>query len=198
MRKILTSIALFVLLTTAVVAFAACGGNANDESKQTGGKTNAEVSITLSQTTLSVEEFASATLLATTENFSGELEWRSLDESVATVDGGAVYGVAPGETTITVKAGDKTASVAVTVTEGSFMPTITTDVEEIDLLKGGDYELYAAVYFRNEIADSEVSFQSEDDSVATVSAQGKVTGVAHGSTDITVPPFTGARPRVRR
>ena len=76
--------------------------------------------VTLDKTTLSLEEGASAQLIATVTpaNSTDTVTWQSSDTKVATVDeNGNVTAVAAGKATITVTAGSKKATCAVTVTE---------------------------------------------------------------------------------
>ena len=77
-------------------------------------------SLTLDRTTLTMTEGDTQTLNATVkpDNATDKtVTWTSSNTSVATVDGGKVTAVAPGTATITAKAGDKTATCAVTVNQ---------------------------------------------------------------------------------
>lgn len=79
-------------------------------------------SITLNKTELSLVKGATETLTATVspENATDKtVTWESSDEAVATVKDGVVTAVAAGNAKITAKAGDKTATCAVTVTNPS-------------------------------------------------------------------------------
>lgn len=79
-------------------------------------------SITLNKTELSLVKGATETLTATvlpTTATDKAVTWESSDTAVATVENGIVTAVAAGNATITAKAGDKTATCAVTVTNPS-------------------------------------------------------------------------------
>lgn len=82
--------------------------------------------IRLTPSSATVEAGSTVTLTATLlpENHTDNpvLSWESDDESVATVSGGVVTGVAPGSATVTVRAGDLSAQCAVTVTAASVNP----------------------------------------------------------------------------
>ena len=75
------------------------------------------VSLTLNKSELALLSGASETLIATVDPADAALQWSSNKTSVATVDqNGKVTAVGYGTATISVKAGDKTASCIVTVT----------------------------------------------------------------------------------
>ena len=79
-------------------------------------------SIKLNKTELSLVKGATETLTATvlpTTATDKTVTWESSDTAVATVENGVVTAVAAGNATITAKAGDKTATCAVTVTNPS-------------------------------------------------------------------------------
>lgn len=79
-------------------------------------------SITLNKTQLSLVKGATETLAATvlpTTATDKAVTWKSSDTAVATVKDGIVTAVAAGNATITAKAGEKTATCAVTVTNPS-------------------------------------------------------------------------------
>lgn len=79
-------------------------------------------SITLNKTQLSLVKGATETLTATvlpTTATDKAVTWKSSDTAVATVKDGIVTAVAAGNATITAKAGEKTATCAVTVTNPS-------------------------------------------------------------------------------
>lgn len=72
--------------------------------------------IILSASAVSVEENATVTVTATTIPVKGDITWSSSDDTVATVDGGVITGVASGSAIVTAVSGSASASVAVTVT----------------------------------------------------------------------------------
>lgn len=79
-------------------------------------------SITLNKTQLSLVKGATETLAAIvlpTTATDKAVTWKSSDTAVATVENGVVTAVAAGNATITAKAGEKTATCAVTVTNPS-------------------------------------------------------------------------------
>ena len=114
------------------------------------------------------------------------IEWTSSDESVATVDEtGTVTAVAAGEANVTasVKNADIAASTHIKVV---VTPTGVAAPESIDLVTNGentkdlDAKLVPA-----DATDVKLSYESSDESIATVDETGKVTAVANGECTIT-------------
>ena len=114
------------------------------------------------------------------------IEWTSSDESVATVDEtGTVTAVAAGEANVTasVKDADIAASTHIKVV---VTPTGVAAPESIDLVTNGentkdlDAKLVPA-----DATDVKLTYESSDESVATVDETGKVTAVANGECTIT-------------
>ncbi len=119
--------------------------------------------------------------------FNKEVEWSSSDTSVATVDAnGLVTGVASGEVTITVKAKDAsgvTGTAKVTVSTG-LVESIAVDPSTCEIEVGSNKRLKATV-LPNDADNKAIEWISSDTSVATVDANGLVTGVAKGEVTIT-------------
>lgn len=105
MKKLLTMLLCAVLALSGAVSLAACGG---DDDKLT---------LSLNKTTLTLDVGASETLTATPSKEGETVTWSSSNPGVATVSSGKVTAVAEGSATITAKAGDATATCAVTVRE---------------------------------------------------------------------------------
>jgi len=119
-------------------------------------------------------------LKATVKGASKAVTWRSLDESVATVDDkGKVTSVSAGEATITATANDKTASCVVTVKESS----ISLNMDTMQLSTKGNG---SAITLKPTIIGSSksVKWTTSNKKVATVSG-GKVTGKGTGEATIT-------------
>ena len=103
------------------------------------GEEIAATAIELDQTALTLAEGRTATLKATLapEGATTAVTWTSSDEKVATVAGGKVTAVAAGTATITAKAGDYSATCAVTVTEAPD-PTNCAEAAEAALSVSGN------------------------------------------------------------
>ena len=115
--------------------------------------------------------------------------WTSGSTEVATVDNdGNVTAVKAGEATITVttKDGGKTASCKVMVTaKPVYVTGVRLDKAELTLKKGESATLTATVEPTG-ATNKKVSWSSNDASIATVDAEGKVTAVSSGEAAIIV------------
>ena len=110
----------------------------------------------------------------------------SADETIATVnENGVVTGVAAGNTTITIAATDGSnvsTTINVTVT-GIDVTGITA--EDVTVVNGETATISYTVAPTN-ASNQNVTFTSADETIATVDADGVVTGVAVGTTTITI------------
>ena len=144
-------------------------------------------SISLDQTTLSLQPGGSATLTSTVgpDNATDKtVTWNSSNPAVATVDAsGKVTAVAVGEAVITAQAGDKTAECKVTVLP---IPVSSVTLNKTELeLKIGDSETLVATVGPDNATDKSVTWSSSNASVATVDQNGKITAIAVGEASIT-------------
>lgn len=141
--------------------------------------------VTLSQTSLSLEEGKTATLTAAVkpeDATNKKVSFSSVNSGIAKVDDkGVITAVKAGSTTITAKAGEKTASCTVTVTAKAVETKITLDKSSATLKTGETLILKATVT----PAGKNLSWSSSKPAVATVE-NGKVTAKAAGETTITV------------
>ena len=144
--------------------------------------TNPATAITLSKTSLSLKKGDKSTLTATvTPNDSSDsVTWTSSNTAVATVSNGTVSAVGNGSATITAKAGSKSATCSVTVSN----PATAIMVSKTSLnMKKGENATLTATVTPNDSTDS-VTWTSSNTAVATVS-NGMVTAVGNGSATIT-------------
>ena len=110
--------------------------------------------------------------------------WESSNPAAAIVDeNGAVTAVGAGETTITAKVGDFTASVAVTAD----IPVTGVAISQgaLTLNKGQGAQLSASVLPANTTEEPYITWSSDNVKVATVSSTGAVTAVGAGTCTIT-------------
>lgn len=109
--------------------------------------------------------------------------WSSSDDAIATVSAeGVVTAIAEGNATITAAAGGKEAKCTVYVLPVQ-VESVTISEESIELEIGETFTLTATVLPEN-AADKTVTWSSSNDAIATVSADGVVTGVAVGNATI--------------
>ncbi|MBQ9700217.1 MAG: Ig domain-containing protein [Lachnospiraceae bacterium] len=126
-----------------------------------------------------------------------DITYTSSDPSVATVDAnGVVTGVDNGTATITVTYtnGESVASDTCTVTVYKPMTGITVDKSEVDLYVGPGEDTHT---IKVTVAPSDttdipvITYESSDETVATVSEDGEVTAVGPGTATITVTATAG-------
>lgn len=122
--------------------------------------------------------------------------WKSLSENIATVDqSGKVTGKAAGNATILVTTADggKSATCAVTVTASTVAVTgVTLDKSSATVNVGATLQLTATVAPSN-ATNKAVTWTSSNNNIATVDANGKVTGKAVGSATIQVTTTDGKK-----
>ena len=161
---------------------ASCGG------KTATCKVNVTIpveSVSLSETSLTLEKGSSATLTATVKPDDATdktVSWNSTNTSVATVtSGGIVVAVGGGTATIMATAGDQTAVCNVTVTVS--VTGITLDIPSMNLIKGETKALTATIS-PTDATDKTVTWTSNNSSIASVDNYGIVTAQGGGTTTI--------------
>ena len=151
--------------------------------------------VTLDKTTLSLYTGDTASLTATVEpdNATNQnVTWSSDNADVATVDNGTVTAVGAGKTTITVTTvdGSKTATCIVTVTVP--VTGVKLNKETLELFTDGSETLTATVEPGN-ATNKNVTWNTSDNTVATVDENGTVTAVGAGEATITVTTEDGSK-----
>lgn len=148
--------------------------------------------VTLDQSTASIDIDATVQLTATiapADATDKSVTWSSSDEAIATVDAtGLVTGIAAGTATITVTTNDgsHTATSEITVNPDVIKVTgVTLDQSSATIDVAATVQLTASVE-PNDASDKSVTWSSSDETIATVDANGLVTGVAAGISTITV------------
>ena len=154
------------------------------------------VAAAVAVTGVSVDETASVnvgettTLTATVspdDATNKNVTWTSSDEAIATVDAnGVVTGVAAGEATITVTSvadNNKKATCIVTVTT---VAVTGVSVDATASVNVGETTILTATVSPANATNKNVTWTSSDEAIATVDANGVVTGVAAGEVTITV------------
>ena len=164
-----------------------CGKEAEKETTPSGGNIPVQ-SVSLNHTTLTLEQGQNSVLQATvypSNATNPAVQWKSDNTSVATVDNnGKVTAVTEGSTTVTAKAGDKTATCTVTVKK-KVVPVESVTLNKTALtLSEGDSETLTATVNPDNATDTTVTWSSSKTSVATVD-NGKITAIAEGTATIT-------------
>ncbi|SET03867.1 Ig-like domain-containing protein [[Clostridium] polysaccharolyticum] len=117
--------------------------------------------------------------------------WKTMNSAIATVSAdGKITAVAPGKTYIvasTENGFSETCEVVVTKAASS----VTLDVYNLKIAVGDTYQVIATPNPKNS-TEKTFTWKSKDNSIATVNASGKVTGVKPGETVITVKTKSGA------
>ncbi|RNB51743.1 peptidase S8 [Brevibacillus gelatini] len=125
------------------------------------------------------------------ENVTQQAEYTSSNPAVASVEsGGIVTARAEGTTQATIRYGGKSTTVSVTVS-GSLVTLVSVGVqpEAVSIKKGTTRQLEVkATYSDNSVTNvtNKAVYQSAHPAIATVAANGVITGVAAGSTTVTI------------
>lgn len=175
MKKIAIAIVSVVLAVCMAVGLVACG--------EGGGN----VTITLSETTLTMTVGDTETLEAETSDDSS-VTWSTSDKTIADVNSrGRVTAMGAGEATITATSGEATATCKVTV---KAKPVITiSGLQETATVERGQTITLTATASDS----SAIEWASGDTTIATVTDEGVVTGVFPGETTIIATTESGGR-----
>ena len=143
--------------------------------------------VTLDKTEVKLVEDEEIMLTATVkpDNATDKtVSWTTSDAGIATVDYGKVKAIKEGTATITVQAGEKSATCKVIVAKKTIpVESVTLNKNELTMVKGDEVALTVSVKPDN-ATDKTVTWSSTDTKVATVT-NGVVTAVAEGTCTIT-------------
>ena len=179
LKMLMMSIALFVVALLGV----ACGGVGSDSSSDSSQPAPEEIRLTYNVYELDLYESFQLTCI----NYK-DVDFLSKDESIVVVDAqGKVTAVGEGATDVLVTKDEKEATCRVSVTNNGLVPVVTVNVDdEINMYKNESLTLTAQALFKGKALETSFSFQSSNESVATVSQEGVVTSVGYGVTTLTV------------
>ena len=163
------------------------GGTGGTDDSSSSSSSSSSDELSLSDDVLNLESGETAVLSVSGEQ---EVTWKSEDTSVATVNSsGKVTAKAEGTTYIVATAKDSGESVECEVnvgkSGGSSVTGVSLNKTSLSLSKGNTYTLTATVK-PSTASNQKVTWESEDEDIATVSSSGKVTAVDEGETWITV------------
>jgi uncharacterized protein YjdB len=143
-------------------------------------------SVTLDQTSITLEKGGSVTLVATvspSDATDKTVTWSSSDASIVHVDqNGTVRALKGGSATIMAKAGEKSASCHVAVI--SPVTSVTLDRYSI-ALEVGQKTVLSATVNPDDATDKTLTWTSSDPAVASVDATGEVVAVKKGTATVT-------------
>lgn len=151
-------------------------------------------SISLSSSELSIKLGQSETLIATVlpDNATDKtVTWSTSDESVASVSNGVVTAKKVGTATITAKAGDKTATCTITVVP-ILVTGVSFDKTNLKMIEGDTQTLIATITPDN-ATNSNVTWESSNNSIVRVDQNGMVTAVKAGNASVTVTTLDGGK-----
>ena len=173
------------------------GGTLTQNGTVTGDIIYKVTGVSLNTDSLTLVEGGTATLAATitpSNATNQNVTWSSDNESVATVDqNGRVTAVAQGGATITAAVDGKSAECYVTVNAAAPVPVTSVSLDKTSLgLTEGDTETLTATVEPSDATNKNVTWSSDDTSVATVDASGLVTAVARGTAVITATAADGS------
>ncbi len=156
------------------------------------------LSIDVTSLTLAAGEEGKLVATVAPENATNkELSWKSLTTSVATVDAeGNVKAVKPGTAKIRVSTTDGSklnAECEVTVTKAKVAVTGVSLDNTLLLISVGESRKLSATVKPSGATNKEVSWTSNNESVATVDSNGNVKGLKEGSATITVTTKDGSK-----
>lgn len=141
-----------------------------------------DLSVSLDQAALTLQVSATAQLNVDVTPQGAQVVWSTSDPAVVTVEDGLVAAVAEGKATITAAVGSVRATCLVTVEKEPEPVQVQVSLNKttLSLRAGGSETLIATV----EPEGAEVTWSSDNQSVATVDANGVITAVAAGTATI--------------
>jgi uncharacterized protein YjdB len=187
-NKIKNLAVLFIFISVLI----GCGYSDISETINVLKSTNGVTGITLDKTSIGLVVGGSENLTPTitpSNAANKTVSWNSSNTAVATVSSnGTVTAVAPGSVTITVTTvdGNKTAACTVTVSPIAIPITgVSLNKTSTSLIVGGAETLFANIEPSN-ATNKNVTWKSGSPTIATVSADGEVTGVSAGTATVIV------------
>ncbi|MDE5567464.1 MAG: Ig-like domain-containing protein, partial [Muribaculaceae bacterium] len=146
-----------------------------------------DIKIVLNKSAISLDKSQSFQLTATLMpaiTIFDTVDWSSDNESVATVDeSGLITAISPGETTITATCGEVSSTCKVTVNP-IHASDIILNITNTYLLIGETANLTASIE-PEDTTDPSIAWKSDNEAVATVSADGVITAISVGTATIT-------------
>ena len=181
----------FLLIAALGVASVSCGGGGDGGTGPGGGGGPTVTRIDMNPPSASIFVGKTSTITATPKDADGatvtgkSVTWTSSDQSIASVSGGVVTAVKPGNATITAAVGSVQGQTTVAV----MAPVATVELSPATatIVIGGTQQLTATLKDAGGtvLTDRTVTWTSDNDLIASVSTTGLVTSKSVGSANIT-------------
>ena len=170
--------------------FAACNKGQTTSSSSSSSSEQTEYSVTMSDEQVTMKRFEQIVLTAALDGFSGEVEWSSSDESIATVESGVVTALGEGKVTITAKCGEEIGVCEVNVVASNIYPALELGRTDATL-KVGDVLTVAPkiVFDKTEYAlsaETTATSSAPDKVKAELTADGKIKVAIVGASETPV------------
>ena len=179
MKKLISMIlALFVMLIPVV-------GCSNSDNESSGP------SLTLNHSMINLSLFGEADVIASYENID-EITWANSNSEVVTMEQFNNYvhltAIGAGISNITVTSGKTTATCMVIVGESDYALTVTLNrIGDVEINAGSSTFIPATATFRGEaIEGAKLLYSVDDETIATVSDAGEITGLKAGETTLKI------------
>ena len=145
-----------------------------------------QINLSLDKTTINKNETANLKIEILPEEAKDQkITFSSSNPNIISVDqSGNIFGVSSGEATITATA-ENGVKGSITLNVYSKVEEIKLDVENLTLQEGESYNLKATIY-PEDATNKNITFDSENNDIATVNQSGKITAIKEGTTKITV------------
>ena len=167
----------FFVIACAVVFSAGLCGCSNEGSN---------IQVFLSESEIVLDFFEEHLLTAAVENGEGEVVWESSDPAVAAVENGLVSAKGVGRAVIRAVAGNAQAECTVEVRNSGEIPSVRLSENTLEIETGRAITVTAEAVYKKNVIAAEFSFQSNDETVAAVTQDGRVSAVGAGMTQIIV------------
>ena len=145
-----------------------------------------KINLSLDKTTINKNESEKLKIEILPEEAKDQkITFSSSNSNIISVDqSGNIFGVSSGEATITATA-ENGVKGSITLNVYSKVEEIKLDIENLTLQEGESYNLKATIY-PEDATNKNITFDSENNDIATVNQSGKITAIKEGTTKITV------------
>ncbi len=150
-----------------------------------------DASLTLNQQMINLSLFGGADIIASRNNID-EITWSSDNSAVISMEEHGNYvsvtAIGSGRATVTASGGGKSASCVIVVDESEYALAVSLDrIGDIEINAGSSAYIPAKATYRGQPLDvAKLTYTVEDQTVATVSKDGVITGVNGGETRVAI------------